>query len=379
MTAGDARVSISAGRAVLLAVPTAPVPDSKVEVVASGSGLDSYRTALLLRGRGVVVLGSGDAEKLEPAQRKLSEAGVSCAVVPMSEGRGLPPAQVAGGIATDDAGVTMRVHGRPFGPPPGMPLLLLFADLARAGRTSPAEHPKDSLAQRIRRAGYPVVELLWREGRLRVAPQAMSWRGFPQATFSSRNNLIRLLEILTARSGGITCDFQFDGQEMGIEPAAVACEALEGADRERLALFERFSVAAALAWNRGLYPAAAAGQLTSVGVASAFPGDSPPSFSAAAPAASPIPWIRKEKASRLRLGLVPWIVLGPVYAIHVSHNVRVAAAALAVCGAASVVSAQWNFPRRLFAKDYGDRRRRSGRRAFCEACGARRIRFRCRS
>jgi hypothetical protein len=123
-----------------------------------------------------------------------------------------------------------------------------------------------------------------------------------------------------------------------MEPAAVASETLEGADRERLALFERFSAAAALAWNRGLYPATAAGQLASIGVASVS-SVSPFAFSAAAPAPSPIPWIRKEKASRLRLGMVPWIILGPVYAIHVSHNVRVAAAALAVCGAASVVVA----------------------------------------
>jgi len=326
-------------RAVLLAVPDAVIPASAMDAAARASGLDPYRLALMLRARGLVALAAGEAGRLEAARRELSEAGLRCAVVPASAARSLGAPQIAGGIASEESGVTLRVHGRPFGPPPGAPLLLLFADLARVGRTRSGEHLADSLGQRIGRAAYPVVELVWGEGRVRLAPQALSWRGFPGASFSSNENLLRLLELLAARSGGVTCDFHFDGEEMPIEPARVAAEPLEGADQERLALFEKYSAAAALAWNSGLYPAAPAGKMMELAPSRAAAGVAGTVASAQPLGATPIPWIRKDKASRLRLGLVPWIFGGPLVALRLLPSARLAAAVLAVCGAASVAVA----------------------------------------
>jgi hypothetical protein len=320
----------------LLALAADAVPDDAVSRAAGEGAIDLYRLRLLLRSRSLVVLARGDSERLAAAANALSSAGVRCAVVSAGDARSIPRPHVAGGVAKEADGVLLRVHGKPFGPPIGAPLLFVFGDVGRQ-KSASGSHAGDTLAGRLQRAAHPVVDVIWREGRVRIPLRGMSWRELPDATFSAPGNLAHLLEQLTERSGGAVLDLGFDGQDVFVEPAAVADEPLEGADRNQLALFERYSAAAAIAWSQNLYPPTTIGKMA---LAVPSPGASDrPGSTAISPAiygVSPIPWIRKDRASRLRLGLVPWIVLGPLFAIRMLPNARVAAAALAVCGVASL-------------------------------------------
>src|SRR5262249_10957175 len=161
---------------------------------------------------------------------------------------------------------------------------------------------------RILRSTFPVIEIVWPEGRVRVSPRQMSWRGLPDQTHSSPENAARLVDALVRASGGAVLDSGFVGQNVPVEIHAVAPEPLAGADGDKTELCERSAAAAAMAFRKGLYPPAAAGTLQTVhsNAASLIPRAS------AAVTSSAIPWMRPGRLSRLRLGLFPWLLLGPI-------------------------------------------------------------------
>jgi hypothetical protein len=173
--------------------------------------------------------------------------------------------------------------------------------------------PGDTFRQRLLRAVYPVTEVIWGEGRLRMALRGMSWRDLPGAAFSAPANFVLLLERLAAQSAGAVLDLGFAGQDLAIEPLRGADEPLEGADRERLLLFERYAAAAAIAFARGLYPEASAAALGLVGGLEnrAAAPLSPPAPTASKP--SPVPWIRRSSgAPRLKWKLRQALPFAPL-------------------------------------------------------------------
>lgn len=313
------------------------LPESLFET-ARTYGLDPYRLRLAASGRGLAVIARGEPAPLDAAAQALAREGTRCATVSDEEAKSLPKLQVGGGIAAEGERVSLRVHGRAAGPPEGVALLFVLADLGREEGPLAASRPRphDTFAQRLRRAVFPVVDVVWQGGRIRVPLRGMAWRGLPGAQrLSGPMNLIHLLETLAKRSAGATLDMGFQGQDLTVEPPPPAEESLEGADREQTMLFDRYAAAAAALWTKGLYPPVTPGHLT---VAS---GDSTPvepkrylSAPRPAPAKSPIPWIRKGRKSRTRWLLWPWLAAGPVLA-SLSANPMVAAAALLVCGVAA--------------------------------------------
>jgi hypothetical protein len=141
----------------------------------------------------------------------------------------------------------------------------------------------------------------------------MSWRGLPGAGFSAPANFVLLLERLAAQSAGSALDLGFAGQDLAIEPLRGADEPLEGADRARLLLFERYAAAAAIAFARGLYPEAPTAALQLVGGRenrAAAPLSSP---AAAASKPSPVPWIRRSSSTpRLKWDLRQALPFAPL-------------------------------------------------------------------
>ena len=273
-------------------------------------------------------------------------AGLASAVVTNEEVHALPRVQQAGGIAPGDTGgVSLRVHGLPAGPPEGVPLLFVVADLGRHEVAPGAAQPRpgDSMRQRLLRAVYPVVDVTWSDGRLRVPLKGMTWRGLPGAGLSAPGNLLRLLELLTERGAGSIVDVGFVGQDVVVDPRPAIAEPAEGVDRDRVALFDRYSAAAAILWSRGLYPKSAPGEVVEVGAAASA---SPLAQSVSAqgfferPAAaltkSPVPWVRGGKAARLRSRVWPWLAFGPALFLVVPHRLSAAALAVAGCGAVAL-------------------------------------------
>jgi len=310
------------------------VPESLFET-ARTHGLDPYRLRLAASGGGLAVIARGEWAALDAAAQALARQGTRCATVSDEEARSLPKLQVAGGIASEGEEVALRVHGRATGPPAGIPLLFIMADLGREEGPVAASRPRphDTFQQRILRAVFPVVDVVWQAGRIRVPLRGMAWRGLPGAKrLSGPLNLVHLLETLAKRSAGATLDIGFQGQDLSVELPRPAEESLEGADRERTMLFDRYAAASAVLWKKGLYPPVAAGHLT---IAS---GDSTPieperylSAPRRASAKSPVPWIRKGKKSRTRWILWPWLLAGPALALLSGHP-GFAAAALAISG-----------------------------------------------
>ncbi len=329
-------------RACLVVLPSGSEssPESVLEA-ARKSGLDPQRLRIQLNGRALAAAARGSAEEVAAAAQALAGAGLASAVVTDAQSRALPRLQVAGGVApVDGDGVCLRVHGQPAGPPQGVPLLFVVADVGRddPARGAAQARPGDSMRQRLLRAVFPVVDVVWAEGRLRVPVKGMTWRGLPGGGLSGPANLLRLLELIAARSSGAVVDIGFMGQDLAIDAPAGA-EPLEGADRERVSLFDRYAAAASIAWSRGLYPKAPPGEVAEVGTAAsaglarsvkaqaffARPG--------AARAASPVPWVRRGKAAHLRLRLWPWLVLGPAVFLLVPHRLSAIGLALSGCGA----------------------------------------------
>jgi hypothetical protein len=286
--------------AFLLLRSSGDAPEQTVLNAARAGDLDARGLALRMRGEGLLVAAQGSAERLSRMGEALAGAGGPWALVTASQARGLPAVEVAGGIAAMGGAIALRVHGRPAGPPPGVPLLMIFGDLGRqdsGGASSP--RPGDSLTQRTLRAVFPVVDIVWNGGRRRVALKQMTFHGLPGAAHSVAENLLLLLQRLAAQSGGAVLDAGFYGQDVLIEPLRGAQEPIEGADRERLALFERYAAAASLAFASGLYPEAAPGELLAPELPAAAPGEKVPPITTAAgvlrPSASPVPWIRKPR------------------------------------------------------------------------------------
>lgn len=310
------------------------VPETLFET-SRRHGLDPYRVRLAASGRGLALIARGEVGPLEAAAQALAREGTRCATVSDEETRSLPRLQVAGGIAAEGESVSLRVHGKAVGPPEGVALLFLLADLGREDGPLAAARPRprDTFAQRLRRAVFPVVDVVWQGGRIRLPLRGMAWRGLPGAQrLSGPLNLIHLLETLAKRSAGATLDMGFQGQDLAVEVPPPAEESVEGADREQTTFFDRYSAAAAALWAKGLYPPATPGHLTVVS------GDPTPiepkrylSAPRTAPTKSPIPWIRKGKKSRTRWLLWPWLAAGPVLALR-SANPTVGAAVLLICG-----------------------------------------------
>lgn len=310
------------------------VPETLLET-ARAHGLDPYRLRLAASGGGLAVIARGQWAALDAAAQALTKQGTRCATVSDEEVRSLPKLQVAGGIASEGEEVALRVHGRGVGPPAGVPLLFILADLGREKGPVAASRPRphDTFQQRVLRAVFPVVDVVWQAGRVRVPLRGMAWRGLPGAKrLSGPSNLIHLLETLAKRSAGATLDLGFQDQDLPVELPRPAEESLEGTDRERTMLFDRYAAASALLWKKGLYPPVPAGQLTIAN------GDSTPieperylSAPRKASAKSPVPWIRKGKKSRTRWILWPWLAAGPTLALWSGHP-GFAAAVLAVFG-----------------------------------------------
>lgn len=308
---------------------------------ARAAGLDPNRLRIQLKGRALAAAARGQAGHLAGAARALQAAGLKTAVFTDAEAHALPALQVAGGVAADgEGGVTLRVHGRPLGPPAGVPLLIVVADLGRERARGAAEaRPGDSLRQRVLRAVFPVADVIWPEGRVRVALKGMAWLGLPGLGLSAPANFLRLLEALAQRSAGTVVDLGFVGQDLAIDPLRGALEALEGADRERMSLFDRYSAAAALAWARGLYPGAPAGEVATVGASASAAVGLARSVTAkhyfampgTGPAPSKVPWLRHGHAAHVRLRIWPWLALGPVALLIVPHRLSVIGLALAGC------------------------------------------------
>lgn len=297
----------------------APEDSSLAEGVAASHGLDVPLFRIQSQSAAVALAGRGDAARMSQAAEALRSGGVSCAAVEEADARALPRLEIAGGVAPDGAGAFLRVHGRPAGPPAGAALLLVFGDLGREeGLPAPsAPRPSDTLRQRLLRALFPVVDVVWNEGRVRVPLRGMTWRGLPGLTPSAPTNFLRLLELLVERSAGAALDLGFRGQDLAVEPGPASGEQLEDCDRETATLFDRYSAAVALAWRHGLYPAVAPGRLV---VPSESKGPRPPAdvFRArpAAPAKSPVPWIRPGKKARVRGTLWPWLSPGAVALLY---------------------------------------------------------------
>ncbi len=332
------------GLVTLLALPAVAVPETVLAEAASICGIDSLRMGLLLKRKGLTVLARTPGLRAADAADVLKAAGVRCAAITTEEIQDAPRPMLAGGVTRDAAGrVVLRVHGKPAGPPPGAPLLMIFGDLAAApeGPSVISARRPDTFGQRILRAAFPVVDVVWPEGRIRIALTRMTWTGLPGRGFSGPANLQALLRMLTEQAAGVVLDDGFDAQELPLGPLLVAGESLEGVDRERGVQFERYVVAAVAAWKSRLYPDAGPGQITTLGAGA--PSEAAEFFSRRPTAASPIPlpWIRGGGRSRVRSGWFwPFLIglpfLGAVFDVHGEGAPGFVIAGLVIAGGAAL-------------------------------------------
>jgi len=329
----------------LLGLPDgSAVAPSLVSEAAAVCGADPYRMGVLLRSRGLALLARGAGAELESARRVLEGAGVRCRTLTPEDFRSAPRTRLAGGVAAGAEGVGLRVHGKPAGPPAGAPILLVLGDVgvdvaaAAPGGPSRAD---DTFTQRLLRAAFPVVDIVWPDGRVRVALRQMAWSGLPGRTFSAPANLGLLLDALVRAAGGAVLDLEFDGQEILAGPPLGLDEPLEGADRTRAQRFDRYVAAAAAAWSKGLYPAVAPGRIALARDAVAM---SPEDFFARKPAPAvpaSIPWIRRSGRSRVRPTAWIWFAAIPAAALLFSpprHSAGLLIVSFAVGGAGLVLT-----------------------------------------
>ena len=326
------------GSSALILIPSGSfTPDESLFEAARVWGLDPHRLRLQLKASCLAVLAVGEEARLAPAVEALSRKGLRCALISDQQALALPRLQVAGGVAYEDQALSLRVHGRPAGPPPGVPLLFVFGDIGREVRMEPMSYRReDTFRQRVLRAAFPVVDVVWEAGRVRVPLPGMTWRGLPGVTVSAPDNFLRLFEKLAEQSAGTVLDFGFQGQDVGMDPLRGAEEPLEGADRAKLLLFERYSAAVAIAWKKGIYPPVEPGRLS---VAGSLASVEPQRAFGAAPsaaAASPVPWIRRGKRSRVPWRSWSWLFVVPLVALRFG-DWRFVAASLTLCGLASLV------------------------------------------
>jgi len=327
------------GSSALILIPSGSfTPDESFFEAARVWGLDPHRLCLQLKASCLAVLAVGEEARLAPAVEALSRKGLRCALISDQQALALPRLQVAGGVAYEDQALSLRVHGRPAGPPPGVPLLFVFGDIGREVRMEPMSYRReDTFRQRVLRAAFPVVDVVWEAGRVRVPLPGMTWRGLPGVTVSAPDNFLRLFGKLAEQSAGTVLDFGFQGQDVGIDPLRGAEEPLEGADRAKLLLFERYSAAAAIALEKGVYPAVAPGRLSIAGSpSSAVEPQRVFGAPTSAAAASPVPWIRRGKRSRVPWRSWSWLFVVPLVSLQLG-DWRFVAASLALCGLGSLV------------------------------------------
>jgi hypothetical protein len=279
-----------------------PGASEEIRRAASEGGHDPYLVAMRLRAHGLSAVAHGAGASLAPLAAALGQARVPCAVVGRSEIETLPAAELAGGISPDGSG--LLVHGRPNGPPTGVPLLFIVADLGDGERASVSARiePRD-LRARLLRATCPVADIVWADGRIRVAAAQIAWRNLPGRTYSSPINLASLIEQLAARAPRSVIDEGFTGQESSLAVARHGLERIESANPKLESAFEDYSALATLCWRAGLYPQQA-------DAAPAFVG-STLAPSTAGGRAMELPWIRGGKPAHLRSPLWPWLAAGP--------------------------------------------------------------------
>lgn len=279
------------------------VSSTAVEEVALACGVDSYRVRLLLKSKALTVIGRGLDEHIAPAVQALRSAGVPCGMLSSDDLLAVPRPAKAGGVGPNsDGGVGLRVHGRVGGPPAGVPLLLVFGDigLAPESPTASSARPVDTFSQSVLRSVFPIVDVVWEHGRIRVPLRTMTWKGLTGRTFSGPGNLLRLLRLLAEQAEGTTLDAGFSGQDLPLGPLLCVPEVPAGADPARTELFERYVLAAAALWRKGLYPPAAPGQIVLPGMARPVAAGEFFSRRASVPAPVAIPWIRRGTRSRVR-------------------------------------------------------------------------------
>jgi hypothetical protein len=290
--------------ALLMAVARGNDPGASEEIrrAASGGGYDPYTVAMRLRARGLSAVAHGAAASLAPLAAALRGARVPCAVVGRSQIEALPAAELAGGISPDGSG--LLVHGRPDGPPTGVPLLFIVADLGDGERASVSARiePRD-LRARLLRATCPVADIVWATGRIRVAARQIAWRNLPGRTYSSPINLASLIEQFAGRASRAVIDTGFTGGQSPVPAARGAIEPVESADRALASAFEDYSALATLCFRAGLYPEDSGTAPTLVGAALTAVGS--------APRAIALPWVRQGKSPRLRAPMWPWLAAGP--------------------------------------------------------------------
>lgn len=333
-----------------MVLPNGSEPNPAAVLQAAGSsGLDTHRVRMLMNGRALGAAGRGSEEDLERAALALREAGLEARVVTDAQSRALPAVHVAGGVSSDGDGLSLLVHGRPFGPPPGVPLLFVFGNVARGTRHSLEQPPNGSVRQNLLRAEAPVVDIVWSEGRVRVPMRDMTWRGLPRRSLSAADNMIAALGAIAEAASGAAVDLGFVGQDLAINHAGHALEPLPGADADLAALFDRYTAAAAVAWSQGIYPSAGPGQVVAVGGGSVVPARAQAArayFSAPPPArpARVLPWIRGGGPSRIRLSILPWLAAPPLAVLFLAReslSMNLIAAlgglAFAVCGSFSLI------------------------------------------
>ena len=283
-------------------------------------GIDAYRLRMELNGRALACAARGPVARLASAAAALTQAGLRAVVVADDEVHALPTLEVSSGVCLDGDRLALFVHGRPDGPPAGEPLLFVVADLGRVGVHEPSG---GSVRQRLLRARLPVVDVVWKGGRVRVSLRGMTWRGLPEHGLSGADNMIRTLGEIAHQAGGTAVDFGFVGQDLGVDLPRATLEPLEGRDSERTRLFDRYAAAAALAWGKDLYPSAPPGEVVPVGDATAAPTgvrEARAFFTAPPPkrAAAVLPWIRRGKPSHLRWSPWPWLVGPPLAAFFLA-------------------------------------------------------------
>ncbi len=338
-------------RACLLVLPDGAATQSDAVLEAARStGLDPGSLRIHLNGRALAAAARGSIEKLSHAAQALTGAGLASVVVTDEEARALPRLELAGGVLSEGDRLSLLVHGRPYGPPSGVPLLFVVGDLGRGDPVSISAdlQPAASFRQRLLRASFPVVDVAWTGGRLRVSLPDMTWRGLSGHGLSSAENLARMLGTLGANAAGTVVDLGFAGQDLPVDPNRPPFEPMEGVDRERMELFDRYAAAAALAWEKGIYPVAGPGQVApvgSIGRALVSACDARTFFSAPARgrSAPTIPWVRGGRASHVRRLLWPWLVAPPALTLWLIFRLHepgpallLGGAAFAVCGLASV-------------------------------------------
>jgi hypothetical protein len=198
-----------------------------------------------------------------------------------------------------------------------MPLLWVFGDLAKPQRgESPYVSPQgNDLRHRVLGATFPVVDLVFDGGALRIAGNALPWRGMSHASMSSPLNLVDLIERLSRASGGALIDLRFEGQARPAHADGPPVE--QGADSGRWHDFNTYVADLGARFASGALGHCSPGQLALVGAATVSGGGkgglpAGPAVPVAAPPAmrSGIPWQAKWKSPHVPWPVFPFLLFG---------------------------------------------------------------------